>query len=202
MDDYLAKPVKGPLLEEMLLKWAVEGKRKSRLKKTFATLRPLHAEQDSICTDPSSELKGSACDSDYEGKRTRNQSISSERPDNDTYSCDGTWLEAAERAIILLDEKLIETIRSNSTPERRGMNLPSNAPSMRSNRSNLPTPALTEGNLGHFDRNSEMNPFDLLVRHDSGSDDGGEDGGSAEEGLEDEGLEVTPRPMTVNLDPT
>jgi len=47
-----------------------------------------------------------------------------------------------------------------------------------------------------------MNPFDLLVRHDSGSDDGGEDGGSAEEGLEDEGLEVTPRPMTVNLDPT
>jgi CheY-like chemotaxis protein len=200
MDDYLAKPVKGPLLEEMLLKWAVEGKRKSRLKKTFATLPPLHVEQDSICTDPSSELKGSACDSDDEGNRTRNQSISSERPDNDTYSWDGTWLEAAKRAIILRDEKLIEA--SNPTPERRGMNLPSNAPSTRSKRSNLPTPALTEGNLGRFDRNSEINPFDLLVRHDSGSDDGGEDEGSAEEGLEDEGLEVTPRPMTVNLDPT
>lgn len=30
MDDYLAKPVKGKTLENMLLKWAVEGKRKAR----------------------------------------------------------------------------------------------------------------------------------------------------------------------------
>lgn len=31
MDDYLAKPVKGKTLENMLLKWAVEGKRTSRI---------------------------------------------------------------------------------------------------------------------------------------------------------------------------
>lgn len=33
MDDYLAKPVRGKVLENMLVKWAVEGKQQRRLLK-------------------------------------------------------------------------------------------------------------------------------------------------------------------------
>lgn len=51
MDDYLAKPVKGKLLEDMLMKWAVEGRNERRLSTSY---RRTHTDRDSICTDPSS----------------------------------------------------------------------------------------------------------------------------------------------------
>lgn len=216
MDDYLAKPVKGKLLEEMLLKWAVEGKRKSRLKKNFKLLHTdLHPDGNSICTDPSS---GSACDSVLPRERnmpTRDPSYSSEHPDMPLYAEEGTWLKAAEQDIIARDEKMMEA--SNPMPERRGIRLPSNAPSIRSSmpsyapsirpaKSNLPTPALTEANMGRFDRESEINPFDLLVSHEydfePGSANGSEDGDSEDADSEDEGLGTTPMPSKMELDST
>ena len=49
MDDYLAKPVKGKTLENMLLKWAVEGKRTSRVHEPVDTHDG--SDHDPNCTD-------------------------------------------------------------------------------------------------------------------------------------------------------
>lgn len=211
MDDYLAKPVKGPVLEKMLLKWAVEGKRKSRLAKNFATIGPLHTEQDSICGDPSSEAKGSACNSshsEHDGKRTRDQSVSGDHPSD---ASDDDRLEAAERAIIARDGKLIEASipladrRRIVVPSLRS-SLPTYAASLRAGRSNLPTPALTEANMGRFDCESEVNPFDLLISHDSDSEGGSKsssgDGNRVAINMQDNGLQATPTQATVDLDAT
>ena len=51
MDDYLAKPVKGKALENMLLKWATEGKRRPR---PHESSLHLHADSDSNCPDAES----------------------------------------------------------------------------------------------------------------------------------------------------
>ncbi|KAI4205637.1 MAG: hypothetical protein LQ346_001421 [Caloplaca aetnensis] len=55
MDDYLAKPVKGKTLEHMLLKWAVEGKRKARAKPApSSALRAIY-KHDADCSGDVSE---------------------------------------------------------------------------------------------------------------------------------------------------
>lgn len=53
MDDYLAKPVRGKVLEKMLLKWAVKGRRKER---------PL-TRNESVSLDPEYSIEGT---NDYE----------------------------------------------------------------------------------------------------------------------------------------
>lgn len=57
MDDYLSKPVKGELLEKMLVKWAIEGKRKRKLDQQNEDLqdeqplnRTLYRPPDSVAT--------------------------------------------------------------------------------------------------------------------------------------------------------
>ena len=51
MDDYLAKPVKGKILEAMLLKWASEGKRKARMRQLYpSTEQPIHRHHDEKCS--------------------------------------------------------------------------------------------------------------------------------------------------------
>ena len=47
MDDYLAKPVRGPTLEKMLIKWALEGQNPARLTTTINKLH--HTDDSSNC---------------------------------------------------------------------------------------------------------------------------------------------------------
>lgn len=47
MDDYLAKPVRGPTLEKMLIKWAIEGQNPARL--TTAINKLHHTDDSSNC---------------------------------------------------------------------------------------------------------------------------------------------------------
>ncbi|KAI9835750.1 MAG: hypothetical protein M1819_001928 [Sarea resinae] len=47
MDDYLAKPVKGKMLERMLVKWVLEGRKKNRVPKKYGS-----EEHDSNCSEP------------------------------------------------------------------------------------------------------------------------------------------------------
>ncbi|KAL8721569.1 MAG: hypothetical protein Q9225_001777 [Loekoesia sp. 1 TL-2023] len=56
MDDYLAKPVKGKTLENMLLKWAAEGKRKARLKQIYPSINQHIHQHDNNCSGRVSEL--------------------------------------------------------------------------------------------------------------------------------------------------
>ena len=178
MDDYLAKPVKGPLLEQMLLKWAIEGKQKNRLKKNSATVHPLHGEHDSICTHLSSR-KGSSCKSSHsdEIKASRRPSMSDVHEDAPPFTRQAKWIEAKEQAIILRDERLMQA--SNPIP---GTPLPLFAPTLRSA---LPTPALTKKVIGRFNRESEVNPFDMLVSEDMRDDGEAGDDEESESGEDD-----------------
>ena len=168
-DDYLAKPVRGKTLEDMLVKWAVEGKRKSRLREAFRTP---HVDNSSICTasstsptsDPISHPRSSedeptpvfqSLKATYHGK--------SEMMMQQLFS--------AEQAIVLRDEKLMAA--SSPNPRQLSISLPP-TPSLL--RVKLPTPALTTENMALLSRELEVNPFDVLTFQTADEDDSGSDG--------------------------
>ncbi|KAL9102922.1 MAG: hypothetical protein Q9163_001982 [Psora crenata] len=148
MDDYLAKPVKGTTLENMLLKWATEGKRQARLD-------DLYTEHDSNCTDqtpspidpigtPPPQAAGPHKSSD-----TSSAINPSSRAIAGATAILGTGsegdrgmerVEAEEKASYLRDNKLLAASGSNSKPSR-----PLKRP-------DPPRARLTEENVTRLDR--------------------------------------------------
>ena len=189
-DDYLAKPVRGKTLEDMLLKWAMEGKRRSRLRKAF---QPPHVDNSSICTEstPNSPTDPVSPPRDIEDDQTPAASNASKAM-NKGKSKVVMNLFSEEQAIILRDEKLLAA--SNPRPHQLSISMPPTPSSMRIK---LPTPALTVENMALLSRSFEVNPFDLLTfsptspPNENGSDsDGSTDRCGSPQELEEEGQVV------------
>ena len=158
------------MLEDMLLKWAVEGKRRSRLSEAF---RIPHIDNSSICTesspatpsDPISPHRNSEDDqtpaaSDHAKSRGIGKS-----------KVNLQFLGSEEQAIISRDSKLLAA--SNPNPRQLSISLPPTPSSMRIK---LPTPALTVENVALLSREFEVNPFDLLTFDNKAKDESDSDG--------------------------
>ena len=147
----------------MLLKWAVAGKRRSRL----SQLRTPHIVNDSICTASSSASNSGL--SDRTGS-TESEDIGSNKDDQTPAASYGPntfkagksritlpGLVPEEQAILLRDERLLAA--SNTDSRQTSISMPPTPSSMRIK---LETPALTFQNMGLLAREFEVNPFDLL----------------------------------------
>ena len=177
-DDYLAKPVRGKLLEDMLMKWAVEGKRRHRLGEKF---RKPHVDNSSICTestpgtasDPISDPMNSVNNPPEASNAPKVTATGTSKPIIDN-------LVSEEQAIMLRDEKLLAA--SNPNPRQLSISMPPTPSAMRIK---LPTPALTVENMALLSREFEVNPFDLLTfdNDDTAHDDNCED----EDGVDSDG---------------
>lgn len=172
----------------MLLKWAVEGKRKSRLSEMF---RAPHIDNKSICTASSTET---TCDqislpANNEDDPTPEASNAPKAKDIGKSKVTMQRLVSEEQAIILRDEKLLAA--SNPNPRQLSLSLPPTPSSMRIK---LPTPALTVENMALLSRELEVNPFDLLT-FDTAEDDESDSDGSTDRGSppEEEVIPLEPR---------
>ena len=154
----------------MLVKWAVEGKRRSRLDRAF---RIPHIDNDSICTAPSSDPTSDPISLPRSSEDDQTPAMSKEPQATDR--SEGRMrlqrLFSEEHAIILLDEKLMAA--SNPNPRHLSISMP---PTPSSRRSKLPTPALTFENMALLNREFEVNPFDLLDYPKATDNDSGSDG--------------------------
>lgn len=150
-DDYLAKPVRGKTLEDMLLKWTVEGKRRSRQREAFSAP---HIDNDSICTASSSASMGDQLEDDDQTPAAW------KAPKVTDLGSSKTMMQrviSEEQAIALRDEKLIAA--SNPNPRKLSISMP---PTPISFRIKVPSPALTVANVALLGRELEINPFDLV----------------------------------------
>lgn len=141
MDDYLAKPVKGKILEKMLVKWALESKRKNRLDgqaDSIASDQDQHFTEPSSTTDPAPE----SIPSSENGGQAKHNAAPSGLPGTESEGDRSLRrVEAEEKAVSLRDTKLLEASGINSQSPPTSINsLPV--------RSDQPTGALTEENVG------------------------------------------------------
>lgn len=154
MDDYLAKPVKSKLLEEMLVKWAIEGKDECRLSATFSRS---HTDNDSICEVPCSTLSsGPSAESSGHGQPLHHQQAPKGfRVDKLVLNARQKTDEVEDQARYLRDDKLLAA----SEPESREIRtaLPRKSPTFRG-----PATPLTFENVSLLDREVVINPFDSL----------------------------------------
>lgn len=169
MDDYLAKPVRGPTLEKMLIKWAIEGQKPTRLKQT-SKLR--HADDASNCTDLSASNIGitaepeSFTETPQKDLAITNSSLRALSSEGDAGLLRA---EAEEKATALRDDKLIAATEPNpsfaepSTSHNNSNNANAHAlstPQQKTSPSPAPSPvrpafrraALTEENISRLDR--------------------------------------------------
>ena len=140
----------------MLMKWAVGGKRRSRL----SQLRTPHIVNDSICTAPSSASTS--------GPSERTGSDEDDQTPAASYAPNAfkvgkskitlPSLVPEEQAILLRDERLLAA--SNADSRQLSSSVPPTPSLMRIK---LPTPALTVQNMNLLSREFEVNPFDLLT---------------------------------------
>ena len=163
MDDYLAKPVKGKLLEDMLVKWAIESKKNHRSSQVF---KNAHTDHESICTDSTSEPSGSKGSSE-EVRLTGDTTeavVSLMKHKAQKILQD---IETEEQASELRDEKLLAASGVKWNQHTRAG--PANATSVRPG--GVVTP-LTFGNVELLGREREVNPFDVYHKpHSRCSDD-------------------------------
>ncbi len=151
MDDYLAKPVKGKTLEDMLIKWAIKIKRKGGLNENRA---PWETSHDSNCSAPKI-ISASTHAADPVDSTTETSESSG---DSDCAIIDASGLaelesegdremqrvEAEEKATSLRDDKLLAASNSHIDHSTLAMNTHS--------RPGPPIAALTEENMDRFDR--------------------------------------------------
>ena len=173
MDDYLAKPVKGKLLEDMLLKWAIEGRKKHRLSTRFKNVHPDH---ESICTAsttdvsvsrvPSDEVRQMEIRKDSGGSSSREQGCKSP-----------IHIKTQEKATVQRHERLQATSSFNWDQ----FHMPSPGDPKFVRHTNEPRTPLTFENVELLGREQEVNPFDVhnFVPRDCCDD------GSAEESCDD-----------------
>ena len=174
MDDYLAKPVKGKLLEDMLVKWAVESKKKHRLSQVF---KNAHRDHESICTTSTSDPDGSKGSSDevhYTGNTTEAMvDLMKHKARKILHD-----IEAEEQAVTLRDEKLLAA--SGGNWKQHSISMPRNPLAMQP--SGAVTP-LTFENVELLGREREVNPFDVYqkpsIRCSDDSESAGESMGNS-----------------------
>lgn len=158
MDDYLAKPVKGKTLENMLVKWILEGRRKAKLKEGLSIR---HTDHDSSCTDfkNSPVLFDAALESipaSENSSQARAISESSTLPGTESEGDRGMQrVEAEEKAIALRDDKLLAASEAHLPHALPGS--PAIGPCVRPG---PPTAALTEENMGILDREHDGSSTD------------------------------------------
>lgn len=148
MDDYLAKPVKGKTLERMLVKWAL-------MKRNPQAYRAPSADHDSECTDPehNSSLRLNPLPSPVlaiseKSEIARVMADSNVLPGTESEADRGMQcVEAEEKATYLQNYKLLAA--SDAHPLRPVAAIPAKPLSVRPN---PPTAALTEENMGIFER--------------------------------------------------
>ena len=158
----------------MLLKWAVEGKRRSRLHEAF---RGPHIGRSSICTESSVHTPHEPISPPKNSEHDQ-ITVASEPPkvagigkSKIKMHC----LVPEEQAIILRDEKLLAV--SNPNPGQMSVSIPPTPSSMRIK---LPTPALTVENMALLSRELEVNPFDLLTFNKRTGSDGSDSEGPSD----------------------
>lgn len=124
MDDYLAKPVKKPNLERMLIKWAIEGKRKRALSAQQLTTRlqrpetgraPSSFASDSTATSPAEHL-ASELDRLQYAERSAAQRVS-ETPSDKALR----QQRAEEKAMSLRDDALMQSAEDPKWKTGRGI---------------------------------------------------------------------------------
>lgn len=143
MDDYLAKPVKGKILEKMLVKWATKSRSKS-------SCDSQHTDHDSNCADASSpDLRqlDSPVVAPNNSEQSRTVSASTRLPGTESEGDRGMRrVEAEEKATALRDDKLLAASES-SDPYHRPLG------SLQGPARSGPSPvALTEENVGKLGR--------------------------------------------------
>ena len=157
MDDYLAKPVRGKALEDMLLKWAVEGRDSSRHSHTFANA---HKEHTSICADSTASL--SAASSDEIPKADSVVAMMKQQSQKRAYH-----MEIQEQTASLQNGKLLAA--SDITGDQ---NYRAKSQEMIFKRPSGPSTPLTFENIELLGGEKEVNPFDVPNVHNSEYCDG------------------------------
>lgn len=165
MDDYLAKPVKGPILEKKLIKWAIEGQKPGRL----AVIDHIH-EDDSNCDDGSATSDEIPLESKSPPSGDAIPMVSEPGQLQELEKSEGDRglqrAEAEEKATELRDDKLLAAseVHPSTTLGATVVHPPQKSPAVRPG---LPPSRLTEENITRFDR--EQDPGNLHVprlKHD------------------------------------
>ncbi|QIW95271.1 hypothetical protein AMS68_000789 [Peltaster fructicola] len=108
MDDYLAKPVKKPLLEKMLVKWAIEGKRK---RAALASNIPIRPQAHSMTSFQSHSAHSESAEEHLSSELERLEFVRRAALERSSETIDEYALrkqEADEKAITLRDDILLE----------------------------------------------------------------------------------------------
>ena len=176
MDDYLAKPVKGKLLEDMLLKWAIEGRKKRRL---VAVFKNVHEDHESICTASSSDVSRVPSDEVRQGKVRKDSEGNSTK--DQTFKSPG-HAKAQEKALAQRDQWL-QAAASSFDWDQFHMPTPGGAKFVP--QANEPRTPLTFENVELLGREQEVNPFDVHNFHPTDCCD---------EGSVDENCDDSPEP--------
>ena len=160
MDDYLAKPVKGNILEQMLVKWALRSKRHGQHNISYHST---HTGHESYCDHPASFAStGTTVKPAQPSDRTANRSDS--RDLLDTARLPGMEsegdrglqrAEAEDKATALRNDKLL-----NTANEEHMLKFHTIAPSPEE--APAPIAALTEENMDKLGR--DLKPANLLGR--------------------------------------
>ena len=159
MNDYLSKPVKGPILEDMLLKWALEGKRQNWLL-DFADLHS--SDHGSVCDHPSSCSVSDPSDSvssQHSKEQATPASVQTPLASANIAGRRGLQRDnSSEQASYLRNDRLLAASEPN--PYKLRISLPSPRPYTRPGPGTSP---LTEENMARLDRKNrelEFNPFE------------------------------------------
>ncbi|KAL8870336.1 MAG: hypothetical protein Q9174_003595 [Haloplaca sp. 1 TL-2023] len=157
MDDYLAKPVKGKILETMLLKWAIEGKRKARMRQLHPSIeQQVHHHHDEHCSGDVSSSSSSNINV-VPPSAPNHETASAARPFESSHALsrlEGEGerglqrAEAEDKASSLRDDKLLAagTAHLKSLPDANFH------PAHESAARSPPAAALTVENISQLDR--------------------------------------------------
>ena len=182
MDDYLAKPVKGKILEKMLLKWAIESK-----KKTFEAVvgrsDPTADMSRSSVSDSLSEAGADGTSPPLVGHgRTPDFAVESRGSLSRTPSDDARLATVMAKSVETEDARTMRRAEAEETAMAlRDANLRSVAGgSSRTTAASGPTHALTHENMDKFEHAQEMlgeaEATDRNADPDGDADDGDADG--------------------------
>ena len=159
MNDYLSKPVKGPMLEDMLLKWALEGKRQNWLLDFAETHTSDHG---SVCDNPSSCSVSDTSDSISSPKpKEQATPVGVQTPQTSTNIAGRRGLQqdgSSEQASYLRNDKMLAA--SKSSPWKFQISLPSPKPYMRPGPGTTPLTVENMARLNRENHENEVNPFE------------------------------------------
>ena len=165
MDDYLSKPVKKPNLEKMLVKWAIEGKRKRAelAKCPGKPVRPVAERLTSFTSDTTTVQSQQEHLSSELDRLEYSQRAAAERSTETVGDSVIRQQEAEEKAISLRDDALIKSGEHYTTKLGRGAS--DEALQMRHPSSN----ALTRENIEMLAAGDRAREQGAVARHEGSS---------------------------------